>query len=636
MPSFATTLTSRFPTAALLLVLHAGWSTAFAAAPDIGNRDVVEAFVDGAVKPLMQREHSPSGVVAVLHRGDLVLAKGYGFIDVERRIPVDAQTTLFRPGSISKLFTWVSVMQLVERGRLDLDRDVNEYLTQFRIEDAFPGQPVTLRHIMTHTAGFENGTYGYLIVDDPARIMPLAEALERYEPTRVFAPGARVAYSNWATALAGLIVANVSGQDFNAYVEENIFAPLGMTHSTFVEPLPAQLQPHMAKAYTYSAGKYEEGPYELVSNFGPAGAAAVSAADMTKFARAILNGGEHSGARILRPDTLRQMLEEGFTHDPRARGMGLGFIKRELGGPEFENFGHDGGTSAFISHLGLSIPHEFMLFTSFSGPGAIAVHQAFVENFYDQFFPQSLPAIEAPRDFQARGQKYAGNYVSSVNSYTKIESILRALGGMNVMVMPDNTLMVGDTRYVDLGDNRFRQVDDNEQIFFQETEDGRIAGFVFDGNGVTQYFRAKFYETKGYIGLTITISLLVFIGVILRFAFQWPVFRALAPAERKAYLSSIVVAVATIVFFVFATLGVSAGMPALLYGIPAALKIALVFPIFAVAATLVHLYTTYRVWRYGLFESVWRRVRHTIVAVCAVWMLSFYYTWNLIGFNYLT
>ena len=142
--------------------------------PDISNPIVVEAFVDGIVKPLMKKNHSPSGVVSLMIEGEVVFSKGYGYQDVEKGIRVDPNTTLFRPGSISKLFTWVSVMQQVERGNLDLDVDINQYLNTFQIEDSWPGQPVTLRDILSHTAGFEDGAVGYLILDDVSRIVPLA------------------------------------------------------------------------------------------------------------------------------------------------------------------------------------------------------------------------------------------------------------------------------------------------------------------------------------------------------------------------------------------------------------------------------------------------------------------------------
>ncbi|MBL4639528.1 MAG: beta-lactamase family protein, partial [Kordiimonadaceae bacterium] len=139
---------------------------------DLKKPGVAEAFVDGLVLPLMREKNSPSGVVSIMKDGELIFAKGYGFQDIEKQIKTDAATTLFRPGSISKLFTWVAVMQMVEQGKLDLDADVNKYLKTFQLEDTYPGQPITMRHIMTHTAGFEDGGLGYFVVEDFEDIKP--------------------------------------------------------------------------------------------------------------------------------------------------------------------------------------------------------------------------------------------------------------------------------------------------------------------------------------------------------------------------------------------------------------------------------------------------------------------------------
>lgn len=606
-----------------------------AQAADVTNSAEVEAFVDGVVKPVMQKEHSPSGVVTVMKDGEIVFAKGYGYIDVEKRIPVDPDTSMFRPGSISKLFTWLSVMQLYELGKLDLDTDVNTYLTQFKVKDTFPGQPITLRHIMTHTTGFEDGGFGYLILNDPARLMPLSDSLEKYQPERIVPPGTRVAYSNWATALAGLIVENISGSNFNKYVQTHFFEPLGMTHSTFVEPLPAELEPFMAKAYAYKAGKYKKLKYEIIGNFGPAGASAVSALDMTKFARALLNGGELDGKRILKAETLQKMLDEGFVHDDRLRGMGLGFIKRQYGTEGLNVYGHDGGTTIFLSHFGLSQSENFMLFSSFSGPGGAAVHSAFVKNFYDEFFPRELPYIEPPIDFQERGKKYEGIYVQSRSNFSKIESIGRALNGLEVALMPDNTLLIHNDRYVEIDENLFRQVNDNRRIAFQENEDGSIAGFVFDGLGVTYMYPAAFYEAKGYVMLCVGLSLLAFILVFVRLWLQWARYRAFTGFEKAAYRASIAIAGTNLLFFTFVGFGLQGGILSLYYAIPLPIKVALIFPIIAVFAVGYHLYTTYKVWQQGAFENRWARVRHTLVSLFGLWMLTFYYTWNFIGFNYL-
>ncbi|MFC3051625.1 serine hydrolase domain-containing protein [Kordiimonas pumila] len=601
---------------------------------DVTDPEVVEAFVDGVVVPNMKAYHSPSGVVAVMKGGEVIFKKGYGYIDVEKHIPVDPDTSMFRPGSISKLFTWFSVMQQVEKGKLDLDTDVNQYLKTFQVADTYPGQPVTLRDIMTHTAGFEDGGIGYLIIDDPDRIIPLAESLKTHQPARVNPPGTHTAYSNWGTALAGLIVANVSGVEFNQYVQENIFDVLGMTRSSFVEPLPPELDKNMAKVYKYEAGKYIETNYEIVSNFGPAGAAAVTATDMLLFARAILNGGEYNGKRILKAETLQQMIDEGFAHDPRVRGMGLGFIKRRFGPDGLDNFGHDGGTTKFLSHFGMSKKYDLVVFSSFNGPGNGPVHQAFVKGFYDEFFPQDIPVITPPADFADRAAKYAGTYNSYRGNFTQIEALARGLGGMKVVPMPDNTLLIGETRYVEVEKNLFREVNDYGRVAFQEDENGAITGFVIDGMGVMQLYKAPFYQTTSFISILVGFAVLMFVSVFVRLGYQWSTYRALPKAEKQAFQASVLVASLNILFMVLAGIGVSAGFPALMYELPFIIKFSLVFSSLAALAGLYHLYQAVQVWRAGLYGSVWARVRFSLVTLAAVSMAWFYYYWNLIGFQY--
>lgn len=610
-------------------------TTSRAQVPDVKNPEIVEAFVDGVVKPLMKQNHSPSGVVAVMKDGEIIFSKGYGYIDVEKRIPVDPEISMFRPGSISKLFTWISVMQLVEQGKLDLDADVNQYLKTLQIEDTWPGQPVTMRHILTHTPGFEDGGLGYLIIDDPDRIIPLNESLAKTQPDRVNPPGTHTAYSNWGTALAGLIVANVTGIDFNSYVQENIFDVLGMTHSSFVEPLPPELDAHMAKAYRREAGKYVEINYEIISNFGPAGAAAVSAPDMANFARALLADGAYNGGRILQPETLQQMIDEGFSHDPRVNGMGLGFIKRNFGAEGLDIYGHDGGTTVFISHFGLSKQEDFMLFSSFSGPGAAPTHSGFVQGFYDEFFPREVPHIEPPADFGDRAAKYAGTYNNWRSNFNGVDALLmRGVSDTKVTPMPDNTLLIGETRYVEIGENLFRAVEDYTQIAFQENGSGRVTGFVIDGLGVNQTYRASFYETGAFIFIMLGVCILVFAGIFLRLAYQWPAFKATVGVERKAWLASLGVAGANILFFVVLVITISGGIQPLMYEIPTIFKVGLVLPLLAMVAAFYHGYLSVEVWRGGLFKSVWSRLRFSVVSILGLFLVWFYYYWNLLGFQY--
>jgi len=618
--------------AALVLLAH---SPIYALEPsDVTNPNVVEAFVDGVVNNSMKSARSASGVVAVMKDGKMIFAKGYGFVDIANRIPVDPETTLFRPGSISKLFTWVAVMQQVEQGKLDLDTDINQYLQSFNVEDSWPGQPVTLRHIMTHTAGFEDGFLGYLIIDEATRIMPLEQSLAKYQPRRVNAPGQHTAYSNWATALAGLIVSDISGLSFNDYVQQNIFNVLGMNNASFEEPLPPNLNANMAKAYGYSEGRYKEMNYEIISNFGPAGAAAITAYDMATFARALLNGGAIDGKRILKKETLQKMIDDGFAHDERVRGMGLGFLKRRFGPEDLEIFGHDGGTTIFSSHFGMSQKENFMLFSSFSGPGAKQTHSDFVKSFYDEFFPHEIAVVLPPSDFAERGKRYEGTYHSWRASFTKLESLLGLTNAIEVVSLPGDMLMIGGTRYVEVDNNLFREVDDYGRIAFQEGANGEISGFVIDGFGVMQYYKAPFYETGGVTGLFVGLSLAIFSGVFVRLTYQWSEFLSLRGKEQKAFSASILVDVANFLFFIFAALGVKGGLTALMYELPVTLKFSLTFPIVATLAAAYHVYCSAQIWRHSLLMNYWARVRYSLVTLCALFMAWFYYYWNLLGFNY--
>ncbi|MCQ8876978.1 beta-lactamase family protein [Pseudoalteromonas shioyasakiensis] len=618
----------------ILVIAFLGVAPQLRATPlDVSNPEVLEAYFDGVVKNNMEKGHSPSGVVTVMKDNQVIFTKGYGYSDFDKKIPVDPNTTLFRPGSISKLFTWVSVMQLVEQGKLDLDTDVNSYLKEVKVEDSWPGKPVTLRHILTHTAGFEDAAIGHLIIKEQSRIVPLAQALAAYQPKRINPPGEHVAYSNWATALAGLIVADVSGQNFNDYVQTHIFDVLGMTHTTFVEPLPEHLIDLRAKAYTFSQGTYVETGYELVSNFGPAGASATTALDMAKFARAILNGGSYQSERILKASTMSQMLNEGFVHDERVRGMGLGFIKYRYGADDLELFGHNGATTAFLSNFILSKSQNLMLFTSFSGnplPGA--VHKAVVKGFYDEFFPHTteksfIKGVDAT--------KYAGSYTSWRSNFTQLESLLRLTSELKVIALADcETLLIMGKRYKAVDTNLFEEVNGYGRIAFQQSAEGEITSFVVDGFGVQQFFRTPMAASADTTVLIISLILIIFTAVILRICYQFSSFKNMVGIERKASLASIATAMMNILFFVFLFITLSSGVDDMVFKIPLGMKIALCFALLATAAVIVQLRYLLVVWQQKAFKNTLARVRYSLVTLSGLYMVWFFYYWNLLGFNY--
>src|SRR5882757_9311572 len=216
-------------------------------------------FMDALVPYAVQRGSIAGGLLVVVKDGRILFAKGYGYADVDKRIPVVADQTLFRPGSVSKLFTWTAVMQLVGAGKLDLDHDVNEYL-DFKIPPKF-GQPFTLRHLLTHTPGFEDGI-SEAFVKRQEQLVPLRDYMMKHMPERIFPPGKLVAYSNYGASLAGYIVQRISGEPYANYIANHILEPLGMQHSTFVQPLPPDLQAHMSNGYI-TASDEKPIPFEL-------------------------------------------------------------------------------------------------------------------------------------------------------------------------------------------------------------------------------------------------------------------------------------------------------------------------------------------------------------------------------------
>lgn len=607
---------------------------------------ILETFVDGVVLPLMKNHGSPSGVVTIAHRDRVVFSKGYGFQDIARRLPVDPARTLFRPGSVSKLFTWVAVMQLVEQGKLDLDTDVNAYLGDFRIKDRFDA-PVTLRHILTHTAGFEDGAFGYLIVDDPARIMPLEEAMRRYEPARVNPPGAQTAYSNYATALAGLIVAKVSGLPFNDYVRENIFEPLGMTGSTFEEPLPPALADRMAVSYELEAGGFVAKPFEIIANFGPAGGQSAPAADMIRFAQAILNGGELDGRRILRKETVDQMLSRGFTHDDRLTAMLLGFYEDEFEGVRV--VGHGGDTRYFHSLLSIDREHELAFFFSFGADGGATVRSSILPAFYRHFLPREEAPPAPPADFAERAGRYAGSYGFWRSNFSRLEKVLGLMSVVKVAPGPDNTLVVSFSgnakQYAEVGDRLFRETSPDVSlrpgisprlIAFQENGSGEITGFVMEGLPFMSLRKLPLVATPAFNYSLLGLSLLVLLGVLLRRFYQRAAIRALPGPDRAAHNALLYAAAANWLVVVCGAVVISIVADEIFSNIPLLFKLWLVLPIVATLAGLYAAFGCYRVWANRLLANGWARARYTVAAACALFMCWFYAYWNILGFQYVT
>ncbi len=499
--------------------------------------DDLRTFFAGLVPYTLQRGDIAGATIAVVKDGQVLFTQGYGYADLKTRKPVDPAMTMFRPGSVSKLFTWTAVMQMVEAGKVNLDADINTYL-DFKIPDAFD-KPITLRNCMTHTSGFEE-TVTDLFVDVPARLYPLKDYLIKRMPARIFPPGQVIAYSNYCTAVAGYVVQRVSGEEFSAYLDNHIFKPLGMTHSSFAQPLPKALEPLMATGYKNASGG-EVVPFELVEA-SPAGALSSTATDMARFMMAFLNGGTYEGGTILKPETIKLMWTPQHDIVKGMNGFNLGFYSEDRNGHRI--VAHAGDTTAFHSDLHLITDANIGIYMSFNSSGkegaAGEVRTAIFRAFLDRYFPVTV--AEEPAVPTATAQAEAAKVVGSYQNTRRKESALRMLwllGQAQVSAKPDGNIEVDALRdyagspkqWRNIGPLTYREVGGPTHLKFLTDANGNVESFYTDDFiPVFEFHKLDGLESAGMLknlGLAFIMVLLValviwVVGGIVRWRYKRP------------------------------------------------------------------------------------------------------------------
>jgi CubicO group peptidase (beta-lactamase class C family) len=479
----------------------------------------VQVFLDGLIPALLEHNDVAGAVVMIVKDGKVLYSHGYGYSDVKSKKPVSVDDTLFRPGSISKLFTCTAVMQLVEQGKLDLDRDVNDYL-DFRIPATY-SQPITLRRIMTHTAGFEEWGKD-LFVPAAVDLEPIGEVLPNHLPARIFAPGEMPAYSNYAMTIAGYIVQRVSGEKFEDYVANHIYKPLGIIHSTFAQPLPADLKPLMSSGYSLASGGAKD--FEFV-NSAPAGSMSTSAADIAKFMIAHLQDGRFGDTQILKPETAKLMHSRAFGPVPDLNGMALAFFQENQNGHTI--IGHGGDTIYFHSHLHLILDANVGLFISLNsaGRGDIDIRGTVFKKFIDRYFPPTPPLPSAIESAPSDAQLVAGNYITSRRGETNFLKMNAILGEAQFVAHSDGTIVASQIRgpngqprhYREIAPLVFRAEDGEAKLGFVKQSDGRY--YIFTSGAASGFQQVPFTESTAFVNFLRNFAFVI-LGLTVLF---WPI-----------------------------------------------------------------------------------------------------------------
>lgn len=452
-----------FPSAA-----YAAESGPSAPTPGPSDPREVESFLDGFFDRPDIRPSLAGAVVAVVQDDRALLTKGYGYADAISRAPVDPDATLFRLASISKTFTAAAVMQLAEQGKVDLDADVGGYLNGLSIPND-TGAPLTLKHLMTHTSGFDR-TEAAADEGEPEEVYPLADFVKDNAPAVVRRPGEAFRYDNYAYNLLGYIVQNVAGQPFEKVQADRIFAPLGMKNSGFV--LTSDNRKRLATPHDGAGEPLPQ--YATFPNDSPDGGLISTGADMARFMIAMLNGGKLGAVSILSERSVREMERLSVSIHPDIPGVGYGF---ESTYPNLANGQYvvdkGGAATGFQSHLWLLPERRTGLFVALNSVrNARTIQSELFKSFMDHYYPPTKPSGEPEPSVSQTKEQLA-----------RLEGVYRDLRlpmwHYDVSAI-DGGLIVTDS----YGEHRLKQV---KELLFED-EDGRRAAFKEDERGNIAYF----------------------------------------------------------------------------------------------------------------------------------------------------
>ena len=606
----------------ILLIL-----TSHASAQDISiDPAELAIFIDGVMTEQLIAYEIPGVSVSIVHDGKLIFSNGYGYADMERLIPVSPDNTLFRIGSISKIFVWTSVMQLVEQGELDLHADVNAYLDSFAIPPTYE-EPITLSHLLTHTPGFEEQELGVFVMDS-SEIAPLGQYLADNMPARVRPAGEFSSYSNYGTALAAYIVQQVSGMPFHQYVELNILEPLEMNRSSFVQPPPGNTN-RVAIGYVTGGGTVAPQPFEWVQSY-PAGSMSSTANEMANFMIAHLNNGRFHDIRILEESTAIDMHSPHFKLDPRVNGWTWGFMTLNMGTDSL--IWHGGDTYYFHSAMFLLPAQNIGIFATYNCPAGAKARIDLVKAFLAHYKPLPPPTPPIQLEGQGNADRCAGAYLDIRTNRTTPERLMTLLNQTNVVRTSDHSLQFAGNNWVEIEPLIFRNTTSPELLMFRENTNGGITTMFRGNNPTTAYLKLSWMDTPNFHRNAIIVCLLLFASIIILWPFGFIV-KLRKKTQNKnltALLTGILVWILSLlnILFIFnlkkmiTPIGFGYGVPA---GLNTLLKLTILEPILAAALIVMLIFA----WKKS-YWTITARLHCSVIAAAAIFMVWWMNYWNLL------
>jgi len=603
----------------------------------------LEAFLDDFFAKEMAKEHVPGAAVALVKDGKIFFSKGYGYADLEKKIPVVPDKTLFRVGSISKLFTTTAVLQLVEQGKLKLDDDVNKYLKRFQVKNTYP-KPVTVANLLTHTDGFDSGWGIGAFARRASEMTPLGDFLAKRLPSRILPPGEIFLYSDVGMNLAGYLVEEISGVPFAQYIEQNILQPLDMRRSSFFQPLPPQLASDLAVGYKYKNGTYERRPFAF-SNTAPGNGMIATVTDIAHFALAHLQNGRYGTARILNESTVRDMHRRQFTHHLSMIGSGYGFYEDLINNKLV--ILHNGRQNGYTSKLVLLPDHNLGLIVTCNN-NPTPLNDELINKFLERYYPvkeKPAPPSQVRPSSQELIQKLSGTYRYNRYPHHTLEKLAAVFGEapeIPVIAGKDGTLSiyVPQNKAVEVEPLFFRTLSSDTSMTFRQDERGRITYMFLGDSAFGALEKLAWYETKDFQVKLVVFCTLVFFSACVVGSMGWLIRRTRKPLSKTSKMARLAQFLAVLVSALNLIFLIGLGLVVLntdfwefFFGVPPAAIALLFIPPLTTGLTLGLLVFTVLAWKNQYWSAI-KRVQYSLITLAALGFISFLNYWNLLGFRF--
>ncbi len=618
----------------------------------LADSAALSRFLDSLIVPGLERHHIPGLVLVVVRDSNVMFERGYGYADLERRVPFNPESTVIRIASISKLFTGTAVMQLVEQGRLDLHTDINRYLTRFQVEE-WPGRPVTLHALLTHTAGFDDRAIGKSARTQETQV-PLGDFLARRLPPLIMPPGEVYTYSNLSNALAGLVVEEAVHEDYAAYVRSRILLPLGMLHSDY--RLRRDLAPLLTRSYSYDGAGYREHAFDFINDY-PGGQMLSTGGDMAKFMMAHLGLGSLRGRRILSEESARRMHAPQFSHHPMLAGaVGYSFHIGSFRGDTI--LMHDGGYPGVASRLCLFPGRHIGLFMACNIMDNSLITEVSVQ-LCERLIPSPspdttiYPLVVLPA-YDPGVDQFAGVYRFSRYVHSGIEKagLVLGIGGFEMRIgrtqdgmILMNTLAGTPRRMIQTAPGVFRSIDDAYTCTCRRDSGGDITHLFTDGT--TALEKIAWYETVAFQRtlFLVCMGLFALVAIVLPVARRVRRAKGPAGAGRNSLRRLSEMTASMFLFYVLAAglvMGLAVPREELMmgfpYGMPWAMYVVQTLPILGVILLVWLIISLIRTFVRSSNPTAVRAAGTGYVAaataLAGVAFLWFLATWNLIGYRF--